>query len=381
MRRVRSKKAAVPATASSEQDSLPLETGELGETLRQVTKRYGDNSVRTASMIYQPDRIPFGIFTLDYAMLGGAPVSRVITLVGERSAGKSSVASKLISQAQRLYPDQTPVVIDTEGSFESTWAAKLGVDISSLPVIDCETGEMAIDIADAVVGSLETSLVIVDSIAALVPMKEQSSSAEDQFMGLQARLIGSFIRRVTSSLIHERKRGHNVTLLLLNQYRMKIGFVMGDPRTEPGGKSIEFAASVQIAIKNKELAGKDEFGGDAIVSNEHAFTIKKNKLNGGPRTGEFVLVRSDRPDENLQAGDIDDAPVLLSFAKRLGLYSGGGKRWTLSFDDYSMEFAKASEAIDVLRTDQELFWALRTYLIRDHAAKLGMPDEFIERIV
>lgn len=353
---------------------------ELEETLAQVNKRYGDNSVRMANEVHQPDRISTGSFMLDFALLGGIPVSRGTMFVGERHAGKSMMASKVIAAAQEQYPDQTPVILDIEGTFDSVWAERLGVDISSLPVVPCETGEMAVDAGDAIIQSAETSLLVVDSIAAMAPMKEIDNSIEDQHVGLQARLIGSFIRRITSSFIKERKRGHNVTVLYINQFRMKIGGFSRDPRTIPGGKALEFGTSVQVIIKNKENKGRTSEGIETMQHNEHSFTITKNKVNSGPRTGEFQLVRMDDEENNLYTGDIDDAATLLTYAKKFGLYTGGGSSWKLDYDDVSMKFSKSLEAIAALREDPDFYWGLRTRVIQEQAKRLGMPKEFLERI-
>lgn len=265
-------------------------------------------------------------------------------------------------------------------TFESTWAKKLGVDLDSLPVIPCDTGEMAADVGAALVESKGTSLLVVDSIAALVPMKEVESSAEDAHVGLQARLVGSFIRKITSSLIKERRRGHYVTVLFLNQFRLKIGVSFGDPRTLPGGKALEFATSVQIIIKNKENKGRSSVGIETLTHNDHSYTITKNKLNNGPRTGEFILLREDDEESGLLAGMVDDSITVLSFAKKFGLYTGGGTRWTLEFGETKVSFGKAKEAIQALQDDQVLYWALRTHIIRMQADRLGMPTEFIKRI-
>ena len=354
-------------------------SSELSSTLAQVDKRYGANSVRKATHVHQPDRISTGSFSLDFALLGGIPVSRGTMYVGEKHAGKSTMACKAIVSAQEQFPDQVPVVLDAEGTFDSVWAAKLGVDLERLYIVDCETGEMAVDVGDAIVQSQETSLLVVDSIAAMAPVKEVENSIEDQHVGLQARLISSFVRRLTSSFIKERKRGHMATVLYINQFRTKIGGY-GDPRTVPGGRALEFGASVQVIIKNKENRGKDVDGVEEMTFNEHSFTITKNKLNPGPRTGEFLLMRRNEEENSLEEGDIDDAASALLMAKRFGLYTGAGSSWTLDFQDVRMKFGKAAEAVSALREDDNLYWGLRTYLIQTQAVRLGMPEEFVERI-
>jgi recombination protein RecA len=237
---------------------------------------------------------------------------------------------------------------------------------------------MAVDVTDAVIGSAESSLVVIDSIAALAPMKEVEASAEDNFVGLQARLVGGMIRKVTSALIRERKRGHYVTVLFINQFRTKIGVMYGDPRTVPGGKALEYSTTVQITMKNKEQSGKDARDVEAVTHNEHAFTITKNKMNHGPRTGEFKLIRVPDEEYGLEPGDVDDAHTLLAYAKKFGAYGGGGSKWTLEFDQHKHVFGKAREAIVAMYEDRNLYWALRNWIIREQARFLAMPDDFLE---
>ena len=356
------------------------DASELDETIKLLRKRYGENTVLPARDIPQPDRIPTGIFVLDLALLGGIPHNRATMIVGQRHSGKSMAASMVAANAQRMYPDQKVILLDIEGTFEQTWAEKLGVDLDELLVAPCETGEMACDTGVAVLESADTSLVIVDSVAALVPMKELDSSAEDAHVGLQSRLVSSFVRKVTSALISERKRGHYVTLLLLNQYRSLIGGYGHNPMSIPGGKALEYSTTVQIDIKNRERMGKTENKSEGVSHNEHPFRITKNKLNGGIRNGEFIMVRDEDYHPLLSAGDVDDFETVLSYAKKFGFYSGGGTKWVLDYDDGRYTFGKAKEAIEALMEDRDMYWGLRTRIIREQAALLGMPEEFIMRI-
>lgn len=373
--------------SGSAEKALPKRTkntaasaGELAETIAHANKRYGQGTATYAKHIKQPDRLSTGSFIFDLATLGGIPHNRCSMIVGERHAGKTMMASLCMRSAQMMFPKMTPVFIDVEGTFDSTWAGKLGVDLDSLPIIRPETGEMAVDMADALTGSAETSLVVVDSLAALVPMREIDTSAEDAHVGLQARLIGGMVRKITAGLIKERKRGHFVTVLFLNQFRSKIGGFSRDPRTIPGGKALEFCTSLQAIIKNKENKGKDALGIDTVVENEHPFTITKNKLCNGPRTGEFRMVREFEESTGLQAGAIDNAPTILAYAKKFGLYSGGGSSWKLEFLDHKYKFGKAAQAVKMLNEDERLQWRLRTFLIQLQAAEQAMPADFIKRL-
>lgn len=379
--RQKNNKKETPTKASSR----AMERGQLGKTFEIIGKKYGANLVHSADNRVQPNRISSGSFIFDFATLGGIPESRLSMVVGEKHAGKTMIASKLIASAQRLYPDMTPVILDVEGTFEPTWAEQLGVDIHSLPVSEALSGEMAVDVGCAITESAETSLLVVDSIPALVPMAEIDSSAEDAMVGVQARLVGRFIRKIVSAMIAERARGHSVTVLFINQFRSKIGGFnpgFGEPRSIPGGKALEYATSLQWIMKNKENAGKsaDESGIDSMVLNEHSYTITKNKMNGGPRTGEFKLVREQDPETNMTPGDIDDAHTVLAYSKKFGLYRGGGSSRRLEFMDYTYGFRRDLDAVQALRDDYDMYWDLRTHLIRLQAARLGQKREFIERI-
>lgn len=356
--------------------------GELGDTINAINKQYGARTCRAGSEIVQPGRISTGSFILDFCLLGGIPENRFSMVVGEKHAGKSTSASKIIAGAQKKYPDQTCVYVDVEGTYESTWARHLGVDNERLRVAECETGEMAVDITEAVIRSKESSLIVIDSIAALVPMKEIEDSAEDAHVALQARLVANLVRKANAAMLAERQRDHYVTVLFVNQFRNKIGgFVGRDPRSVPGGRALEYSTSLQWIIKNKESKGRsEETSVESMAFNEHAFTITKNKINAGPRTGEFKLLRQYDPETGLGVGEIDDADTMLVYAKKFGAYTGGGSRWTLEFGNFKQTFQKASKAIEYLYENRKIYDALRSHLLRCQATALDMPKEFIKTL-
>jgi len=355
---------------------------EIDATFDTIQKRYGTEKhevVRKGGSLKQPSRIPTGAFVLDFALLGGIPEGRITQLIGSKHSGKSMMASKIIGYVQRKHPDMVAVLIDVENSFDPVWAGKLGVDVDELRVVDVDTGEMAVDVADAVLQSKETSLVVVDSLGALNPSKEMEGSAEDANVALQARLIHKLMRKMNYGIVTERLRGHSVTFLCLNQYRTKIGVMFGDPRTIPGGYASEHFPHVTIQMKNKEKVAKDaDYDVEQVVENEHAFKIEKNRVNNGPRTGEFRVCRIDREEEFIHEGDVDDSKTLLAYAKKFGVYTGGGGRWTLSFEGYEQTLRNAEEGVRFLNENREWYWALYNWLIREQAIRMGMPKAFIE---
>ena len=192
-------------------------SGELSTLIAAIKKDKGESSIVRGSEKPQPGRIPTGIFTLDFATLGGLPESRISMVHGPKHGGKSTLAPRLVRGVQRNRPDDKAVLEDIEGAYDSTWAGKVGVDNDELLVTQPDTGEEAVDTAVGLVHAREVSLLIIDSVAALLPHKEQEASAEDSLMGQQSRLVTSMLRKLSAAQITERKRGHVVTILLINQ--------------------------------------------------------------------------------------------------------------------------------------------------------------------
>lgn len=297
------------------------DNSELGNVVKAINQNYGTGiaSFGNANKGVYHARLRTGIFILDLALSGGFLMSRGSMIYGERSAGKTTTAILLCIHAQRMFPDKVAVWIDVEGTFDVDWFVKLGGDPDRLLILEPETGEQAIDMADGVVRSLESAIVVTDSIAMLTPMKEIESSAEDAIMGLHARLIGNYLRRVNNAFLVERHRGHRPLILHLNQFRTKIGMVFGDPRTLPGGKALEFCTTQQVEVKNKEHINDK---GD-IEYNEHSFKITKDKTGGRIREGKYKLVRDpDAFSPRLPEGYIDQIKSVLEYGARVGLVEG-----------------------------------------------------------
>lgn len=369
--------ASIDATGTAPEKA---EKSELSQVMAQIGKRFGNNVVSMGHEIRQPWRIPLGIFSFDLATCGGIPHNRITMFHGPRSSGKTTAAMKAIAGAQRSLPHMTVVLLDVEGTYDEAWARKNGIDTERLIVIQPETGESAVDMADAMVRTKEVSLLVLDSIAALVPNREIEGSAEDAHVGIHARLVTTMVRKLTAGLIAERHRGHFITVLVVNQERSKIGGWAPpgqEPLSLPGGKALEFSTTLQVKFKNKENLAKDDTGNDATVMNEHAFTIGKNKMHGGIRKGEYQLMRADDDALGLLEGDIDDAGAMLAHAKRIGCYTGGGKSWTLNIPDFMQTFSNADEAVAFLYANRDVYWLLRCHLIASHAASLGLAEDFV----
>ena len=362
------------------------QSNELRATLDALRKAMGDGTIIRANQVRPPFRIPTGVFEIDLALLGGIPKGRMTMAHGQKHSGKTTLADRITMGYQQTTnsEDEVAVKIDAEGTHDPVWAGKTGVDPDRLLVVQPDSGEQAVDAAVALAHTKEVGLIIIDSLAALMPMKELEADADKDLVAVQSKLITRALRKLTQAQITERKRGHTVTIFLINQQRTKIGGYAPngiEPVSLPGGKALGHFTSVELRLTNKENVGKDSEGFDSLTHNDHAFRVEKNKLNGGMRTGEFRLIRTDGHVPGLTEGEIDDAPVMLSRAKALGWYTGGGGKFTLSFGDYELKGGSAASMAEQLYEDRETLWALRCHLIAQWASKQGMPDWYVNYIL
>lgn len=353
------------------------EWGELATAIADIGKVHGHHVLRRASSLARFLHIPTGIFTLDMGLFGGVARSLISMVYGWESSGKSTQAWRLIAQAQRLFPDQDVVLIDAEGTFDPQWARIQGVDVNRLIISQPDNGEQAVDVARTVICAKEVSLVVVDSLAALMPGKEMAKSAEDEVVAMQARLIGRFVRTVSQSLIDERKRNHFPAVLLINQFRNKIQ-MMGDPRTLPGGNALKFFVSQRWEVKNQEKMGKDARDTEIVELNEHSWVITKNKLGNGMRHGDYTMIRN--PDNPYGMGFIDDAKHVMTFARKFGLLTGASSSWYLDgiMDNSNTKMLRLKglqEVADALYSDLDYYEDLRYRLICMQREANGLQPE------
>lgn len=351
---------AAPSTSKSggivKRTSIPLEpeipefSGELGNAIKKLSEsgHYGKPFKKASSRAMDTARSYTGVLSLDLCLGGGWTTSRAGMLYGEKSAGKSTLALQSIAAMQRRNPDAVAAWLDIEGTLDKSWARKLGCDLDRIVVAEPETGEHAVDIADLMLRSREVEMVVTDSIAMLVPMREIDDSAEQETMALQARLVGKYIRKTTNAIMKERARGHTPILIHINQFRMKVGLVFGDPRVLPGGKALEFSTTQQVEAKNKEHMGKDEEGNDIVLYNEHNFKITKNKGGGPMKEGAFKLIRGQgkKGSENIDLPEawIDQAKTIYKFGTQSGVISGAPASFEIDGVDGKFRGAAAFNA-------------------------------------
>lgn len=309
--------------------SIPVEPdvpefpGELGNVVEKITAsgKYGTPFLKASSRKMQRGYSRTGVLALDLALGGGWRKSSTGMVYGEKSAGKSTLALQSIATLQKNDPDALAGWVDVEGTFDQRWAQKLGVDLDRVAIAEPSTGEDAVDLADALLRARNVQMVVTDSIAMLVPMREIDDSASQETMGVQARLVGKYIRKTTNAILRARQMGNDPVLIHLNQFRMKLGMVFGDPRTLPGGKALEFSTTQQVEAKNKEHVGKDADKNDVVLFNEHNFKITKNKGGGPMREGVFKLNRT-KGNDDLPEAFINQAKAIYAFGSQAGIITG-----------------------------------------------------------
>ena len=241
----------------------------LDTAIRQIEKNFGKGAVMRLGdrPDLQVDAIPTGSLALDAALgIGGVPKGRIIEIYGPESSGKTTLALHIVAQAQKRGGEVA--CVDAEHALDPDYAARIGVDIDSMLVSQPDTGEQALEITDALVRSGAVDVVVVDSVAALTPRAEIEGEMGDTFVGLQARLMSQALRKLAGNISKT-----NCVVIFINQLRMKIGVMYGNPETTTGGNALKFYASVRIDIRRTEAIKN----GSEVIGNRTRAKIVKNK--------------------------------------------------------------------------------------------------------
>ena len=308
--------------------------------LGQIEKQFGKGSVMRlgdAGASNEVDAISTGSLGLDIALgVGGLPRGRVIEIYGPESSGKTTLTLQVIAEAQRL--GGTAAFVDAEHALDPTYAEKLGVNLTDLLVSQPDTGEQALEITDMLVRSGAVDVVVVDSVAALTPKAEIEGEMGDSHMGLQARLMSQALRKLTGNI----KRS-NTIVIFINQIRMKIGVMFGNPETTTGGNALKFYASVRLDIRRTGSIKN----GDEVVGNQTRVKVVKNKVAPPFREAEFEIMYGAGISRN---GEIIDMGVTHNLIEKSGSWYayngeriGQGKENAKSFLDQRPEIAKEIE--------------------------------------
>ncbi|MCB0248745.1 MAG: recombinase RecA [Anaerolineae bacterium] len=334
----------------------------LDSTLANLKKRFGEGAIMklgdAASM--KVEAIPTGSLSLDLALgIGGIPRGRVIEIYGPESSGKTTICLHVIAEAQRL--GGTCAFVDVEHALDPNYASRIGVNVDDLYVSQPDTGEQALEIAEALVRSGAMDVVVVDSVAALVPRAEIEGDMGDSHMGLQARLMSQALRKLSGAISQS-----NTAMIFTNQLRQKIGVMFGNPETTTGGMALKFYASVRLDVRRIQSLKHQ----GAVIGNRTRVTVKKNKVAPPFRQAEFDIMYNEGIS---RSGDVLDLAVEHEIVSKRGAF--------YSFGDTRLGQGRENAKI-FLQENQDMFWQIDG-LLRDQAglARTLVPEGGESKIV
>ncbi len=274
----------------------------------QIEKQFGKGSIMKLGEGHKIDveTFPTGSLSLDLALGGGIPRGRIIEIYGPESSGKTTLTLHAVAEVQKR--GGLAAFVDAEHALDPEYAARIGINLDDLLISQPDTGEQALEIAETLVRSSAVDLVVIDSVAALVPRAEIEGEMGDSHMGLQARLMSQALRKLTGAISKSK-----TTVIFINQLRMKIGVMFGNPETTAGGQALKYYASVRMDIRRSEQI-KD---GDAVIGNHVKVKIVKNKVAAPFKVAEFDIMYNEGIST---AGDIIDLAVKYNLVEKAGAW-------------------------------------------------------------
>jgi recombination protein RecA len=306
----------------------------LDRTLSAIEKMFGQGAIMNLASDHVADvpSIPSGSLGLDLALgIGGIPRGRILEIYGPESSGKTTLCLHVVANTQK--EGGTVAFIDAEHALDPVYAKKLGVDLDSLLVSQPDSGEQALEICEMLVRSGSVDVIVIDSVAALVPMAELEGEMGKSHVGLQARLMSQALRKLTA-VSHK----SDTSILFINQIREKIGVMFGSPETTPGGRALKFYSSVRLDIRRIGAIKK----GDEVIGNRTRVKVAKNKVASPFKTAEFDII---------YAQGINYAGELIDIGAELGIVSKSGSWYAYGSDkigqgrDQAAAYIKENPAI------------------------------------
>ena len=334
----------------------------LAAALGQIEKQFGKGSIMRLgdNQIMDVETISTGSLSLDIALgIGGLPCGRIVEIFGPESSGKTTLTLQTIAEAQKA--GKTCAFIDAEHALDPIYAAKLGVKVDDLLVSQPDTGEQALEICDMLVRSSAVDVIIVDSVAALTPKAEIEGEMGDSHVGLQARLMSQALRKLTANI-----KNANCLVIFINQIRMKIGVMFGNPETTTGGNALKFYASVRLDIR-RTGAIKD---GEEIVGNETRVKVVKNKVAPPFKQADFQI---------MYGAGISKESELVDLGVKCKLVDKSGAWYAYKGEKIGQGKANAMKFLqENLAISQEIEQQLRAILLHKNGETTApLNDEFV----
>ncbi len=352
------KKTAYEAPTPASDKKKALQTA-----LSQIDKNFGKGTVMRLGdrPEMNVDAIPTGSLALDAALgIGGVPKGRIIEIYGPESSGKTTLALHILAEAQKMGGEVA--FVDAEHALDPVYAAALGVDIDNLLVSQPDTGEQALEITDALVRSGAVDAVVVDSVAALVPKQEIEGEMGDTFVGLQARLMSQALRKLAGTIAKT-----NCVVIFINQLRMKIGVMYGNPETTTGGNALKFYSSVRLDVRRTEAIKE----GGNVIGNKTRVKVVKNKVAPPFREAYFDIMYGQGISK---WGELVDLAVQMDIIQKSGSWFSMGEerigQGVSSVKDYLMANPDIAEQVEA---------QVRENLLKNSTAQAKAPAKAAER--
>lgn len=326
----------------------------VGSVVNEIKERFGEGAIMTMKEIHavNVDVVPTGSIAMDMAMgVGGMPRGRIIEIYGAESSGKTTLSLHVVAEAQKK--GGTCAFVDAEHAMDPDYAKRIGVNVDDLLISQPDSGEQALQIVETLVKSEKIAVIVVDSVAALTPQREIEGEIGDQHMGLQARLMSQACRKLSAIAAKS-----NTMIIFLNQTRMKIGMVFGNPETTPGGLALKFYASVRINLARTAQIKS----GDEIIGNRVKAKIVKNKVAAPFKVAEFDIYYNE--------GISVSADIL-----RVGLLNGVIKQSgnTFSFGEIKLGVG-VEQAKNAIKADKALLKEIKTAVLKIEREKQTVEE-------